>query len=97
MVEILVLALPSIVVWTFGVPLILLAVLIRNKKTIAQIHQQSQLSKTDQHAVKELRMRYGFLFTGYKTINFYWEIVVCARKILLVMLTVFLTVISAET
>lgn len=42
-------------------------------------------------------MKYGFLITGYKTRIFYWEIVVIARKILLVMLTVFLTVVSADT
>lgn len=97
MVEIVVLALPSIIGWTFGVPIILLIHLVRNKKAIAQMHQQSQLSKTDQHAVKDLRMKYGFLFTGYKTSIFFWEIIVIYRKIILVMVTVFLTVVSSET
>lgn len=42
-------------------------------------------------------MKYGYLFEGYKTKVFFWEIVVVYRKILLVMLTVFLNVISSET
>lgn len=42
-------------------------------------------------------MKYGFMLTGFKTRIFFWEIVIIGRKILLVMLTVFLTVVSPDT
>lgn len=38
MIEVVVLAVPAIIVWTFGVPVVILGVLVKNKKTIAQMH-----------------------------------------------------------
>lgn len=35
MVEVVVLAVPAIIVWTFGMPVVILGVLVKNKKTIA--------------------------------------------------------------
>lgn len=42
-------------------------------------------------------MKYGFLFAGYKVRLFFWEIVIIFRKIFLVMLFAFLTVVSSST
>jgi hypothetical protein len=42
-------------------------------------------------------MMYGFLFTGYKSEYYFWEVVVAFRMILIVTLTVFLTIVSSET
>ena len=44
-----------------------------------------------------IKLQLGFLFNGYKINRFYWEIVILYRKILIVMLTVFLSTVSPET
>jgi hypothetical protein len=93
----LVLAMPAICAWVFGAPLIALYIMRKNRKALEQVHHQAILSKSDAHKVKDLRMRYGFLFIGYKTKSLFWELVVIYRKIILVILTVFLNLLSAET
>lgn len=47
MVLILTLAGPGLVIWGLGIPLVFLALLLKNKKTIAQIDHILSLSKAD--------------------------------------------------
>ena len=42
-------------------------------------------------------MKYGYLFSGYKTSLYYWELVMIMTKVLLVMVTVFLKEVSPES
>ena len=41
-------------------------------------------------------MKYGFLFNGYNINYFYWEVIIMYRKVLIVMSTVFFSVVSSE-
>ena len=60
---------PSIVVWGMGIPLFALILLIKERKIIES---------------RATREKLGFLFRGYKTRFFYWEIVIMFRKIVLI-------------
>lgn len=71
--------LPSIMLWGILTPLGALAILVKLR------------SKLDTLAV---RIRLGFLYTGYKSEKFYWEFVILYRKVLLIIFAVFLTNIS---
>lgn len=42
-------------------------------------------------------MKFGYLIIGYKKQIFFWETLIIMRKVLLIMLVVFLTVVSPET
>ena len=97
MLQVLVIALPSIIVWIFGVPIALSIVLYKNRERIRQMENSNQLSKLDQHQIKELRMKFGYLFSGYKKNLYYWEIVMIFTKVFLVMVTVYLKVVSPES
>ena len=44
--------------------------------------------------IKSLRMKLGYLFSGYKKTLYYWEIVMIFTKIFLVMVTVYLREVS---
>jgi hypothetical protein len=88
---------PAIFAWVIAVPIICLIILFHNRVFISKISQTSQLSKSDQHKIKELRTKYGFLFTGYTPDMFFWEIIVIYRKIMLVVLTGLLSPVSSET
>ena len=72
-------ALPSIIIWSVGVPTVVL---------IAMIKQRRYLYKEDN------KIRFGFLFNGYKTSIFYWEFIIMYRKILIICVIVFIADIS---
>ncbi|CAG9318584.1 unnamed protein product [Blepharisma stoltei] len=76
---VLVVSLPSIVIWGIIMPTICLVNLIRNKNNLNDI---------------SVRLRYGFLFNGYKEQHFYWEFIILYSKIILICCSVFLTRIS---
>ncbi|CDW73142.1 UNKNOWN [Stylonychia lemnae] len=88
---------PSVIIWALGIPAFALILLMRNRKIILQIESSQNLSKADKWTIKRIKTRLGFLFNGYKIKTFYWEIVILYRKILIVMITVFLSSISPET
>ena len=67
-------ALPSIIIWGIGTPTLLLLVMIKNRKKITTIKN---------------KLRFGFLFNGYRKKTFYWEFVILYRKILIICLIVF--------
>lgn len=69
-------ALPCIFVWGLGIPFFALTLLIKVRK---------RLDKDD------TKLRYGFLFRGYRKEFYYWEIVIMYRKIGLIMIAVFVS------
>jgi hypothetical protein len=49
MILVLVVVAPSILLWIFGVPILIAIVLYRNQKIIGSIGSAKELSKLDQH------------------------------------------------
>jgi len=68
-------AVPSLVIWGFGIPAFAWIVLSRNKENLDII---------------ETREKYGFLYNGYKKKFFFWESVNMYRKIAIIFISVFL-------
>jgi hypothetical protein len=69
-------ALPGLIIWGLGIPSLGLAILLRYK---------DHLNDPD------VRLKYGFLYKGYKQQKaFYWEIVIMYRKIIFIFINVFM-------
>ena len=66
---------PFIIIWGLGIPC-LAFFLIRNVK-----------SNLDDVAIKE---KYGFIYNGYKSDKYYWELIIMYRKIIFIFIAVFL-------
>ena len=73
---VLALGIPSLILWGFMIPIMLLIVLYSKKDCLE-----------DEDTVKS----YGFLLKGYRKEMFFWEIVIMYRKIALVIFTKFFT------
>jgi hypothetical protein len=71
-----VVALPSIILWTIGVPFGILIYLSRRKKHLKYI---------------EMKLRFGFLYNGYKLRNYYWHFIILFRNVVVIMIIVFLS------
>eukprot|EP00347_Sterkiella_histriomuscorum_P024148 403332142 len=69
-------AAPSIIVWGLGIPFFAFVLLRRNQSKLESI---------------ETRQKLGFLYRGYKFEQYYWEIVIMYRKIMLVFVQVFIS------
>ena len=69
------LAAPSLIVWGFGIPLFAWLVLYKHR------HEFEKL---------EVRVKYGFLFNGYKKRLYFWESINMYRKITIIFISVFL-------
>ena len=65
------LVLPQMICYIFGLPALSLFFLWRNRTKIKQSHPV-------------VMFRYGLLFAGYRNERYYWETVMAARKILVV-------------
>ena len=92
-----VIALPAILIWIVGVPVVLAIILYKNKPQIYQLANAAQMSKIDKNKITDLKRKYGFMFIGYKKSMFLWETVIIFIKIVFVMITVFLKAVSSET
>ena len=68
-------AVPSLIIWGFGIPLFAWIVLARNR---------------DDLDLTETREKYGFLYNGYKKNYYFWESVNMYRKITIIFISVFL-------
>merc|ERR1711935_128700 len=62
------------ILYTFGLPILVFVFLWRNRN-----HLEDQIPMT----------RYGLFYGAYKSSRFYWEVVITARKVSIVMLSVF--------
>lgn len=97
MVQVLVLALPGLLIWSVGIPCTFLALLMKNRRIIEQTDHILSLSKSDQNHIAKLKARYGIFFLGYKTETYYWEIVIMFLKVLLIFTIGSLSSLSSET
>jgi predicted outer membrane repeat protein len=70
-----VLALPVLALWGIGVPTFILYYLIRT--------EQVKLDSLD------MKLKFGFIYSGYKKSRFYWEFVILYRKIIIICCVVF--------
>ena len=70
-------AVPSLIIWGFGIPAFAWVVLSRNKENLDNI---------------DTREKYGFLYNGYKKKYYFWESVNMYRKISIIFVSVFLRV-----
>ena len=68
-------ALPSILVWGIGTPSLVLLFMYKQRRCLFKEHN---------------KVRFGFLFNGYKTSEFYWEFLILYRKMAVLVLAVFL-------
>jgi hypothetical protein len=71
----LVVVLPVLVIWGLLVPLLVLLYLVRNRRKLREINT---------------KLRFGFLYNGFKQSKFYWEFVIMFRKILIICIVVFI-------
>ena len=68
-------SIPSIIIWAFGVPGIILIFMIKSRK---------KLQKTD------FKLIFSPLFNGYRSNIFYWEFIVIYRKLILISILLFI-------
>ena len=68
-------AVPGIIVWAIGFPLILLLLMTKHRK---RLH------------LDKYRVIFGFLFNGYKPSKYFWEFIIMYRKIILITIAVFM-------
>jgi hypothetical protein len=69
----LVAVLPVLVIWGLFVPLLVLLYLSRKRRELSEINT---------------KLRFGFLYNGFKQSKFYWEFIIMFRKILIIMIVV---------
>eukprot|EP00357_Protocruzia_adherens_P033050 CAMPEP_0115027882 /NCGR_PEP_ID=MMETSP0216-20121206/35873_1 /TAXON_ID=223996 /ORGANISM="Protocruzia adherens, Strain Boccale" /LENGTH=591 /DNA_ID=CAMNT_0002403767 /DNA_START=491 /DNA_END=2266 /DNA_ORIENTATION=- len=66
-------AVPGLVVWSFGLPLFTFVMLSRHRDCLDDMRVKS---------------KYGFLYNGYELRTWYWELVISGRKVLLAAISV---------
>ena len=75
-------ALPGLIIWGIGVPTVILGSLVTQKKRLNDI---------------SVKLRFGYLYKGYRTSRFYWEFIVIYRKLLIIVIATFLSRIAKMT
>ncbi|CAG9321390.1 unnamed protein product [Blepharisma stoltei] len=73
---ILVVSLPSIIIWGILLPTVCLFALVKSRNHLKELN---------------VRLRFGFLFNGYQLSRYYWEFIIIYSKIILICLSVFLS------
>jgi hypothetical protein len=73
--------LPGIIIWVLGVPLGIMMFIGRNYKHLRDI---------------QMKLRFGFLYGGYRYTRSYWEIVLLMRNVNVIMIIVFLSRFSVD-
>ncbi|CAG9324278.1 unnamed protein product [Blepharisma stoltei] len=74
-------SLPSIILWGIILPTVCLINIIRNRSRLSDLG---------------VRLRYGFLFNGYKDNHYFWEFIILYSKIILICCSVFLARVSLK-
>jgi hypothetical protein len=67
--------LPVFVIWGLLVPLLVLLYLVRRRRKLSEIN---------------MKLRFGFLYNGFKQSKFYWEFVIMFRRIFIICIVVFI-------
>ncbi|CAG9331088.1 unnamed protein product [Blepharisma stoltei] len=78
---ILAVTIPALIVWGIFFPVICLISIVRQRKMLENVN---------------VRLRYGFLFSGFKPKQYFWEFIILYSKLLLVCCSVFMTVINIK-
>jgi len=68
-------ALPSLMLWGIGIPSAVMAYLFRHKSDLKTL---------------SMKLKFGFLYTGFKLSRFYWEFIIMYRKIIIICCVVFI-------
>ena len=68
-------AMPGIIAWGLGIPAFAFFLMAKEKSKLDTV---------------ETRMKFGFLYNGYKLEYYYWEVVIMYRKIILIFIAVFI-------
>jgi len=76
-------ALPALIVWGIGLPAVAILILMRQ-------YNRDNLNSVTTKSI------FGFLYNGYRYPKYYWEIVILYRKVLLVFVLVFLSLVSID-
>lgn len=74
-------ALPGMLIWGISAPTLALALLLRDRKRLDDI---------------PTKLKFGFLYIGYRKPCFIWEFVILYRKIAIVFVSVFLAQFNVE-
>jgi hypothetical protein len=74
-------ALPGLLVWGVGIPLVALYLLMKRRRSLY---------------LASVKAQYSFLYLGYKMSHFYWEFVILYRKLLIAFISVYLANISVH-
>ena len=72
-------SLPCIVLWGFGVPAVVLVIMVKRYKELGKDYN---------------KVVFGFLYNGFKQRKFFWEFVILYRKIFIICITVFMSQVS---
>jgi len=82
------------IVFVFGIPIFLSYKLNEAKGELAGIEDRREddgdLERDDYALLIEIRVKYGFLFTGYSEDNFAWDAVIIWRKCILTGIVMFM-------
>ena len=68
-------AMPSIIVWGLGIPFFAFILMYKERRSLNSL---------------ETKEKFGFLYNGYQTDMFFWEIVIMYRKIAMIFISVFI-------
>ncbi|CAG9320644.1 unnamed protein product [Blepharisma stoltei] len=74
-------ALPGIIVWSIGIPACVFLFLRKRKFKLHRL---------------DTKLKFGFLYNGYRESTYYWEFIITIRKLMIICLTVFLTTETIE-
>lgn len=86
---------PSVIAWCLGIPFFALLLLYANRKTLVLI-DETMITETENKKIIETKLKYGFIFAGYRGETYYWEVILLYRKIGIIMSTVYLSTLSNE-
>lgn len=89
-------SLPSIIIWIVGVPAFAIFLLNRNKHTIVNAEDNPNLTRDEIQSLTIVKIKYGFLFAGYRLSRFFWEAIILYRKMGIIIVNVFLVSLSPE-
>ena len=81
-------------VWAIGIPGYAMYKLFKNVAALEAIKEKAAGGGFED-LMKSFKVRLGFLTAGYDDKYFYWEIILLARKSLLVLVIVFLSSVSS--
>jgi hypothetical protein len=59
--------------------------------------KKPEINQKEKEEIVQLKMKYGFLFSGYDARTYFWEVIIMYRKILIIATSVFLSTVSSES